>query len=96
MNDRMDDERELLGSGEVLVVTELLIHLRSVDLPVPEGPIMEMTSPLLMVTLISLRGIVSSSNSFLKCLISIIAHPQDGKKEEKNYIEQNRVLHLHV
>ena len=74
----------------------MLIHLRSVDLPVPEGPIMEMTSPLLMVTLISLRGIVSSSNSFLKCLISIIAHPQDGKKEEKNYIEQNRVLHLHV
>lgn len=25
MNDRMDDERELLGSGEVLVVTELLV-----------------------------------------------------------------------
>lgn len=25
MNDRMDDERELLGSGEVLMVTELLV-----------------------------------------------------------------------
>lgn len=25
MNGRMDDERELLGSGEVLVVTELLV-----------------------------------------------------------------------
>ena len=50
----------------------MFMHLSSVLLPVPDGPIIEMTSPSFIVTSMSLSGMVSSSNTFLRCLISII------------------------
>ncbi len=48
-----------------------LIHLRSVDFPVPEGPIMDITSPSSMTVFTSVRGIVSGKTFFI-CLSSII------------------------
>ena len=51
--------------------SSMLMHRKRVDLPVPEGPITEITSPELMVTLTSSKGVMSSY-SFLKCLSSII------------------------
>ena len=52
-------------------VSNMLMQRSSVDLPVPDGPMTAMMSPLLMTAFTSFRGVVSS-NSLRKCLISIM------------------------
>ena len=59
------------------ISSNLLRHLKKVDLPLPEGPIIQSTSPSLTVVLI-LFNTSFSPNDFLKSLtitLSAITHP---------------------
>ena len=73
-----DDRAVTLGSEESgghlipdVGLSSILIQRIKVDLPVPEGPITEMTSPLCISTFTSLSG-TAVGYSFLKCSIRII------------------------
>ena len=55
--------------------SSMLMQRISVDFPVPEGPITEITSPSFITAFTSFRG-VAFSYCFLRCLSSIIGfHP---------------------
>ena len=56
---------------DILIVSKRLMHRRKVDLPDPEDPMMEMTSPSFTETLMSFR-ISRSPKDFFSPLISSI------------------------